>query len=336
MKVVVYGAGAIGGTVGAFMAKAGQDVVLVDKVKDHVDQMNARGLRFTGILEETISVRAILPEQMAGPMELVFLAVKSQDTNAALDALIPRLGPRGTLVSLQNGINPPHIAERIGRERVVAAFVHFSADYHGPGLIMRGSEGHIYLGELDGRITDRLKRIGSVLAPVCGVHLTDNIFGYLWAKQAFGCYATIGAMVNADKEEVLTHEKYKDLLVEAARECARVATADRVKLEAWDVFDARPFAGDSREDMFKAFHDLAVKDLGNLKRRTGLWRDLAVRKRKTEVPSMTGYVIARGKALGIPTPVNEAAMRMITEIEDGKRSMGWHNLDELNEVLRKR
>lgn len=336
MKIHVYGAGAIGGTVGACMTKAGQDVLLVDRVKDHVDQMNARGLRFTGLREESIPVRAILPEQMIGPLELIFLAVKSQDTDAALDALIPRLGDRSVLVSLQNGVNPPRIADRIGKDRTVGAFVHFSADYHGPGLIMRGNEGHIYIGELDGRVTDRIERIRDLLAGACPVDVTRNIYGYLWAKQAFGCYAGIGAMVNADKDEVLTHEKYKDLLVEAALECTRVAKAEGVVYEAFNTFDARPFMGDSRAEMYKVFHDLAVTDRGNLKRRTGIWRDLAVRKRKTEVPSLTGYVIARGKVLGIPTPINEAAVKMITEIEDGKRTMGWHNLDDLNRILKTR
>ena len=336
MKILVFGAGAIGGTVGGCMTKAGQDVTLVDRVKEHVHQMNSQGLRFTGFQgDETIPVKAMLPEQMTGPLELVFLAVKSQDTDSALNAILPHLGPQSTVVSLQNGINLPHIASRIGAERTVGAFVHFSADYHGPGLIMRGNEGHLYVGELDGRKTDRVKMIRDLLSSACQVHVTDNIYGYLWTKQAFGCYATIGAMVNADKYEVLTNEKYKDLLVEAVKECAMVANAEGVELESYDTFTARPFIGDSLEKMYDVFHTLAEKDLGNLKTRTGIWRDLAVRKRKTEVPYRMRYVFGRAKALGVPTPINEAAVKMILEIEDGKRPMRWENLDELNDLLKK-
>lgn len=340
MKILVYGAGAIGGTVGGCMTKAGKDVVLVDKVKEHVERMNSYGLRFTGFRgDETIPVKAIMPDQITGPLELVFLAVKSQDTDIALDALVPHLGPQSTVVSLQNGINPPRIAKRIGAERAVAAFVHFSADYHGPGLIMRGNEGHVYVGELDGRITERVKMIRDLLSFACQAFVTDNIYGYLWTKQAFGCYATIGAMVDADKYEILTKEKYKDLLVEAVLECVKVAVAEGVQLKPYDIFDPRPFLKDSpvgREGMYEVFHQLAIKDLGNLKTRTGIWRDLAVRKRKTEVPWLSGYIVERGKALGIPTPINEAAVKLILEIEDGKRSMGWANLDQLNKLVKER
>ena len=340
MKIHVYGAGAIGGAVGACMTKAGEDVVLVDKVKEHVDQMNSDGLRFIGFGgDETMPVKAILPEQMTGPLELVFLAVKSQDTDDALDALIPHLDHQSTLVSLQNGINLPRIAARIGAERTVGAFVHFSSDYHGPGLIKRGNKGQVYVGELDGSITERLKTIRDLLSSAVEAIVTENIYGHLWNKQAFGCYATIGAMVDADKHEVLTNEKYKDLLTEAVIECTKVASAEGVQLEPYDTFDARPFLQDSsegRENMYKVFHNLAERDLGNLKTRTGIWRDLAVRKRKTEVPWLTGYLVERGKALGIPTPINEAAVKMIIEMEDGKRSMGWENLDELNELVTNR
>ena len=87
--------------------------------------------------------------------------------------------------------------------------------------------------------------------------------------------------------------------------------------------------------MYKVFYDLAERDRGNLKTRSGIWRDLAVRKRKTEVPWLTGYVVERGKSLGVPIPINSAAVKMILEIESGTRSMKWENLDELNQLLLK-
>ena len=116
MTITIYGSGAIGGTVGAFMANAGEDVLFVDKAVEHVDAMNAAGLRISGSKSIEIRARAVLPQSLKGPLGLVFLAVKSQDTEAALDTITPLAGPDTVIVSLQNGMNPPVIAKRLGKE----------------------------------------------------------------------------------------------------------------------------------------------------------------------------------------------------------------------------
>ena len=164
MTITIYGAGAIGGLAGAYLAKAGEDVLLVDKVAEHVDAINRHGLRITGAADLTVPVRACRRRELRGPLGLTFLAVKSQDTDAALDVLGPLVGPDTVVVSLQNGMNPPRIAARIGADKVVAAFINFSADWQGPGHIEHGGAGAIYLGEIDGRKTERLDRIQSILS----------------------------------------------------------------------------------------------------------------------------------------------------------------------------
>lgn len=123
-------------------------------------------------------------------MEVIGVAVvqeiphaKSQDTEAALDVLVPRAGPDPVVVALQNGMKPPRIAARLGAERAVAAFVSFPADWQAPGHIEHGGAGNVWIGELDGRITERLAGIRRLLSHAVGAHVTDNIFGFLWAKQ---------------------------------------------------------------------------------------------------------------------------------------------------------
>src|SRR5689334_21429773 len=102
MTTTIYGAGAIGGITGARLAQAGHDVLLVDQADDHVAAMNARGLTIDSREGSvTIPVRAITPAQLGNDLDLVLLAVKSQDTPAALDVLAPRLAADGAIVSLQ-------------------------------------------------------------------------------------------------------------------------------------------------------------------------------------------------------------------------------------------
>src|SRR5574342_425471 len=101
MAITIYGAGAIGGLAGACMARAGEDVLLVDRVVEHVDAMNRAGLRISGYADFTVPVRACLPGALRGPLGLTFLAVKSQDTDAALEVLAPLVGPDTVVVSMQ-------------------------------------------------------------------------------------------------------------------------------------------------------------------------------------------------------------------------------------------
>ncbi len=119
MQITIVGAGAIGGTVGAFLDRQGEDVLLVDEVKEHVDAINARGLTITGRVEFTPAVRAVTPGELSGQLGWVFLAVKAQHTESALQAITPRLGPQGVVVSLQNGFNEVdyHVGELVRRGR---------------------------------------------------------------------------------------------------------------------------------------------------------------------------------------------------------------------------
>ncbi|MDD9918703.1 MAG: 2-dehydropantoate 2-reductase, partial [Rhodospirillaceae bacterium] len=104
--IVIWGSGAIGGSVGAFMARAGEDVLFVDRVADHVAAMNETGLRISGpIAEFTTPVRAVTDDAIEGTFDTVFLCVKGQDTVAAVEALKPHLAEDGCVVSLQNGLN---------------------------------------------------------------------------------------------------------------------------------------------------------------------------------------------------------------------------------------
>src|SRR5262249_47962022 len=154
MAVTIVGAGAIGGVTGASLARAGHDVLLVDQAADHVAAINASGLTIvtTDHREWTASVRAVTPDHMPPSLELVLLAVKAQHTQAALDRIAPRLPPRGTIVSVQNGLNEAIIAARVGPARTVGCLVNWSADWAAPGRIQHGGPGAFAVGELDGEL----------------------------------------------------------------------------------------------------------------------------------------------------------------------------------------
>ena len=138
--ITIIGSGAIGGTVGAFLTDAGYDVTLVDIVREHVDAMNTRGLKISGLRgERTFPVKAIHSDDLRGPLGVAFLCVKGHFTDGAMRQIAPLLAPDGFILSLQNGLNEEIIASYVGRERTVGAFVHFGADYIAPGEIVLDS-----------------------------------------------------------------------------------------------------------------------------------------------------------------------------------------------------
>ena len=335
---VIYGAGAIGGLIGAYTERAGNDVLLVDKDRAHVDRMNEHGLHVSGAGDDfTVPVTACLPDELPEGLELVLLAVKSQDTEVALDLLVPRLHRAGAIVSLQNGINEPHIGRRVGLERVIGAFVNFSADYKGPGDIVEGAGGNVYLGELDGRETERVSRVAELVRPARPVVITDNIFGFLWAKQAYASIAFATALVDAPIGDVLDSGRNQLVCIALAREAIAVGTALGYDLEAFSDLDPALYDPRDEEGLQRVCY--ALRAYGErtrhlAKNHTGIWHDLVVRRRKTEVDPILGEVVREGESHGVDVRLNETLVTMIHEIEVGKRPMGWHNFDELEALAR--
>ena len=339
MRITIVGAGAIGGTVGAFLAKQGEDVLLVDVVKEHVDTINGRGLTITGRVEFTVAARAITPDRLTDHLGWVFLAVKAQHTGAAMQAIAPRLGPQGFVVSLQNGFNEEQIAAVIGRERTVAAHVNWGADYHGPGRITYGSAGTFYIGELDGTATERVRALHGKLAGFTEVIISPNIWGYKWAKQCWASLNYATALVDADVGDILADPRNRRVAVGLLAESVHLARREGVRLEAFDGFEpdrmmpTTPEARQAAMESIDRMADAYWRAPDHLKKRTGVWRDLVVRKRKTEVDYHVGDLVRRGQARGLPMPLNARLWEMIHEIEDGKRAMLPENLRELERMM---
>ncbi len=337
MRITIVGAGAIGGTTGAYIARAGEEVLLVDAAAEHVAAINARGLKITGIKGEfMVRVPAVTPDRLAGPLEWVFLAVKAHHTEAAVRQLVPHLTDRSVIVSLQNGLNERKIAALVGQPRVIGAHINWGSDYHGPGVVWQGGEGAFYIGELDGSITDRLRWLHGRLSHVTETVITPNIWGFKWAKQCLASMSFATALVDADVADIFEPERNRRLMVALLGESIRIPVSEGVKLEAFDGYEPGLMLPRSPAALKAATDSLAAMGQHywqQEKRRTGVWRDLAVRKRKTEIDARVGELVRLGKEKGLEMPLNEALFRMIKEIENGTRAMRWENLDELVRIM---
>lgn len=332
MRLLIWGAGAIGGTTGAFLARAGHDVTLVDTAGEHVDAIDRKGLHITGPIDDfTQRVPAFRPESLSGTWETIVLATKAHHTETAVRTLRPHLDNDGCVVSAQNGLNELVIADVVGAEHTVGAFVNFGADYLEPGVIHYGGRGAVVVGEIDGRITRRLQTLRDALLSFdADAFATTNIWGYLWGKEAYGAMLFATALTNESIADALAEPRYREVYVALAREILAVARARGVTPEAFDGFDPNAYAEDATPGSAERSLDaLVAHNRKSAKTHSGIWRDLAVRKRRTEVDAQLGIVVTIGQQLGVPTPLTARVVELVHDIEQGVRPQSLETLDLL-------
>jgi 2-dehydropantoate 2-reductase len=333
--LLIWGAGAIGGTIGAYLIRAGEDVVFVDAAADHVAAMNATGLVIEGPVEEfRVKAKAFTPAEVTGTYSRTILAVKAHHTEGAIAALQPHLSPDGWVLSAQNGLNEIAIAKAVGEARTVGCFVNFGADWQAPGRILFGGRGAVVVGELDGRTTDRVRSIFALLKTFePNAVLTDNIWGYLWGKLGYGAQLFATALTNESIADALANTKYHEVWRRLGEEAVRVAQAKGVKCEGFNGFDPAAFApGASRAAMLASIDVMVAHNRKSAKSHSGIWRDLAVRKRKTEIDAQIAIIGAIGREVGVATPLIDRLVELIHDVEDGRRPMALETLDELRAV----
>ncbi len=332
MRWLIWGAGAIGGTLGAHLARAGHDVTMVDTVAEHVAAINRDGLRITGpIAEFTARMPASTPSSVIGPWDTVVLATKAHHTEAATKALLPHLAEGGCVISAQNGLNELAIAGIAGAARTVGAFVNFGADYLEPGLVHYGGRGAVVVGEIDGRMTARVAAIRVAWLDFdSGAIATPNIWGYLWGKEAYGAMLFATALTNESIADALAIPAHRPLYIALAREMLAVAAARGVTPEPFDGFDPLAYLPDAAPGAAERSLDaLVAHNRRSAKTHSGVWRDLAVRKRPTEVDAQLGIAVRLAAEAGVATPLTARLVALVHDIERGNRPQSLDTLAEL-------
>jgi len=336
MKFLVWGAGAIGGTLGAHLARAGHDVTFVDRAVEHVDAINQAGLRIEGPLAQFVSrTPACTPEQLRGEFEHVVLAVKAQDTESATRELTPHLAANGYVVSAQNGLNELVIKTIVGDARTIGCFVNFGADYLEPGVIQYAGRGAVVVGEIDGRTTPRIEELHRAFLDFDDrAIVTANIWGFLWGKLGYGAQLFATALTNDSIADALANPSYRDVYIEIAREVMRVARARRITPEGFNGFDPHAFAPDADRGVAqRSLDEMVAFNRKSAKTHSGIWRDIAVRKRRTETDAQLGPIVALGAEAGVPTPLVSRLIALMHEVEDGRRPQSHDTLDLLKASL---
>lgn len=344
----VVGAGAIGGTIAHSLARAGLPVTVVDTDAEHVAAIQESGLTVDhgGGRFAAVRVPAATPEEFdetsadgegAGatqgtPLKRVLLAVKAQATEDAMRWIAPRLAPDGYVVSVQNGFNEALIARHVGWERTLAAFVNIFADVTAPGVVRDGGPGAFVVGEPGGApVSERVRLLVEDLQAWGPALATDNVEGYLWAKAGFG--AMLAATSLADDAMGDLIDRHREAMYALVQEVFAVAEALEIRLEPFDAFEAQAFRKQAPAAVREAAADRLTAWLRTQsKDRSGIWRDIAVRRRPVEVTTHYATVFEEAERAGIATPVLRAVIGGLKELERNPAGMSETRLDELDRL----
>lgn len=322
--ILVWGAGAIGGTIGAFLRRAGHAVTFVDLVEDHVAAIAQGRLQIRGpVAAFTTGGPAFTPARLAGRFRRVILAVKAHHTAEAARMLAPHLAEDGCVVSAQNGLNELVLAEILGARRVIGAFVNFGADWHGPGDILYANRGAVVVGELDGSRTPRIEAVRALLRDFeADAVIADSIFAYLWGKTGYGALLKASALTNQTIADFIAAPALRPLHLALVGEVMAVAAAEKVRPIGFNGYDPDAFAAGDAAAIDASIAAMAAFNRATAKPRSGIWRDLAVRRRPTDAAAQLAPVLAAARRHGIPTPVLDRLVALIGAVERGERAIG--------------
>lgn len=327
--VLIWGSGAIGGILGAYFARAGVPVHMVDIVEDHVEAMRTTGLHIEGPVETFCQrLDASTPAELSGQFERIFLCVKAHHTAGAVEMLKPHLAPGGYVVSAQNGLNEIEIANRIGTENTIGCFVNYGADWLDNGRILFGNRAAVAVGELDGTITPRVvevHRLLQILEPQAV--LTDNIWGYLWGKLGYGALLIATALTPDSMSDAMDRPRHRAVFETLGSEVMRLAAAHGIIPMGFNGFDPQAFLHADKPAMRASLDAMVAHNRKTAKTHSGIWRDLAVRKRKTEVEAQIGILIGMARDKGLEVPALAQMCALIKDIEDGRRAQSADLLD---------
>jgi len=340
-KILCVGAGAVGSYIGAFLSRAGHDVTFVDPWAEQVEAIKTRGIAVTGPHDPfTARPRAVHLHEAArlpADFEIAIVTMKSYDTAWAAQLAVRHLGPQGFVVSAQNCWNDPLVASIAGADRAVGLVMSkIGVALWKPGEVERGAErgsssGHdvFRAGEHDGRVTARTRALAEMLSVVDGAQATDNLWGERWSKLCSNAMGNpVQGMSGLGTAEVMATPSGRAVTIRLAAESARVGLGLGYRVPKIGAFPAETWAATDRAEAYAEIDKKITPALGPGRNwRASMAQDV-IKRRRTEIDYMNGFVIAKGREVGVPTPMSEVVVDIVRGIDSSTREPGPATIDE--------
>ncbi len=335
MRILIEGIGGVGGVLAARIIAAGHRPLLITGNPAVTEAINTEGIRAL-IPEGNIQVPAraftsLDDVDRENGFDVALLVMKAGQVIQAAKKTLPFLAPEGYVVTLQNGIVEDAVAAVVGAGRIVSGIVGFGGTFIQPGAYEKTGPGNTYVGEVDGPVTERIRRLAAVLEAASPVITTDNMRGALWSKLAINSTITpLGALTGKTLGAMLKRRRPREVFLRLYQEVVDTSRALGVRLERIAANPGLLYLPQNAGAVRRFTKDALVRVVGYKYRKlkSSSLQSLE-RGRKTEIDYLNGYVVAKAREAGVDVPVNEALVRLIKEIEAGKRKIDTKNLDDL-------
>jgi 2-dehydropantoate 2-reductase len=339
-KLLFVGAGAIGSYLGAFLSRAGHDVMLVDPWAEQVNAIRQHGISVTGPHDPFVARPAAThlndASRLPRDYDIAFVAMKAYDTAWATQLALRHLAPHGYVVSSQNCWPDPIVAAMAGAGRAVGLVMSkIGVATWKPGHVERGMErgqgkGHDVFrpGEHDGRITQRVVELAEMLSVIDGARATDNLWGERWAKLCQNAMGNpVQAMSGLGNLEIASSEVGRAITIHLGAESARVGLRLGHRVPKFAGVTAEQWAGAGARETYEELDRMLTPTATSGRSwRASMAQDVT-KGRPTEIDYMNGYVVDQGRAHGVPTPVSASVVETVHEVETGRRQPAPQNIE---------
>jgi len=337
MKYAIYGAGSLGTVLGAYITKSGTPIELINRNKAHTQALKEKGAHIKGTVDFTVKVDAKFPEEMSGKYDVIFLMTKQLLNTEVVTSLKPFLSDKGVIVTLQNGIPEPGVAEIIGLDKTIGCVVEWGATLDEPGTSILTSEPEslsFHMGKMEGVSDEMFNLAKELLEKMCPVYIEDNLIGCRWSKLLINAtFSGLGTVVGGLFGDVSEGKEAQQVAIRCMKECIDVGQAAGAK-----------FAPVQGKDITKLFYYKTA-----LKHAFGVFLlPIAMKKHRLIEPSMlqdlkkgkpcevdaiNGVVCYWGKKTGVPTPINDRIVEVIKKEQAGQLPLAKENIKYFADLI---
>lgn len=337
MRNAIYGAGSLGTILGAYITESGEKIELINRNQAHVQALNQKGAIITGTVEKKVPVTALLPDQMEGPYDIILLMTKQLQNREVVTLLKQYLSEKGVIVTLQNGIPEPEIAEIIGAERTLGCVVEWGATMEEPGHCVLTSDPaslSFHMGIMEGVPQDMFDAVRRLLERMCPVIVEENLLGARWSKLLINAtFSGLGTVIGGVFGDVSEGKDAKKLAVRCMKEVIDVGTAAGVTFAPVQGKNITALF-DYHSPLKRAFSE-AILPLAMKKHRLiepSMLQDLKKGK-PCEVDAINGVVCSWGRKVGVPTPINDRIVEIVRQEQAGTLPLSMQNLEKMKDLI---
>ncbi len=336
-RYAIYGAGSLGTVLGAYITKNGGSIDLINRNKAHVEALRQNGAVINGTVELNVPVTAYTPDEMSGKYDIILLMTKQLLNREVVTFLKNYLADDGVIVTLQNGLPEPGIAEIVGTNRTMGCVVEWGATLSAPGICTLTSEPEnlsFHMGKMDGITDEKFSEVRQLLELMCPVHEESNLIGARWSKLLINAtFSGLGTAAGGVFGDVSENKSARKVAVRCMKECIDVghaAGAEFAPVQGKNITALFYYRNALKRAVAEMLIPIAMKKHRNIE--PSMLQDLKKNK-PCEIDAINGIVCEWGRKCGVKTPINDRIVEIVKKCENGELKPQADNIRLFDDLL---